>query len=98
MWTQVPLTKSSSRTLEVLDNLDTWERVQAQAVGDPKVTGLVGARVESHYPVRVCNASSENVVFRVDGAALGFTPVVICGLASHDWPASSGLWTKAEGA
>ena len=64
-----------------------------------------GARVESHYPVRVCvgafgfdAARSEAALrFEVVGAALGFVPVVICGLASHEDAAEpGGLWLRVR--
>ena len=58
--------------------------------------------MESHYPVRVCadHRSTEltTVLFRVAGRALGFTPVVVCGLATAAMAAAGrGLWTKSAG-
>ena len=36
------------------------------------------------------------VHFRVDGSALGFVPIVICGLTTHYPNASHGLWIRSE--
>jgi len=38
------------------------------------------------------------VLFIVNGSALGFTPIVICGLSSHSVGAGRGLWVKPQGA
>ena len=98
---------SGSNTLtNTLAGLATWERVKLQAEhGHLAVTPENNhSRVESHYPVRVCAASPEasttSVMFDIEGAALGFTPITICGLATHAVPTGGthGLWLKPEGA
>ncbi|CAN0018214.1 unnamed protein product, partial [Heterosigma akashiwo] len=93
------LANTGSRTLQTLDGLATWERVRAQALGGALQVSTVDGEVESHYPVRVCvGAGREEVLFHVAGpGAMGFVPVVVCGLASNP-PVQAGLWYKADGA
>merc|ERR1719440_320879 len=80
----------------------TWERVRAQALGGQlEVEPVVGAVVESHYPIRVVATTPSidpMIKFHVKGSALGFVPIVIGGLPSHAVPAGNGLWVKASGA
>ena len=88
------------------------ERVKAQAEGGQFTIDLMlsgRARVESSYPIRVCatgegggaidrEVGDTGVYFEVTGRAVGFVPVVICGLATHDVPDATasngarGLW------
>ena len=72
-------TNANSRTLnELVNGMSTWERVQMQAVGGGlTVTAVSGARVESHYPVRVCATGGSNPVFEVKsgGPILGFVSI-----------------------
>ena len=57
---------SGSKTLLALTNLSTWERVRAHAASSLTVTSLwPGARVESHYPIRVHTGGDNKLVFRV---------------------------------
>jgi len=88
--------RSGSNTLVALSDLPTHGRVQMQATSDLTVVPMTGGtHVESHYPVRICIARDiGNVLFRVDGTALGYTPIVICGLPTHDIPPDRGLWIR----
>ena len=36
-----------------------------------------------HHQVRVCATTGDDVSFEVKGAAIGFVPIVICGLSTH---------------
>ena len=82
-------------TLQKYSGTEGWERVNASAVGQLNVVAT-SARVESHYPVRVCiTDGSDTVQFRVDGSTLGFVPVVICGLTKHNPDAGHSLWIQA---
>lgn len=87
-----------SKTLAALEALLPAERVQAHAER-LVVLPLFRARVESHYPVRVCaTRGSSNLLFEVEGNMPGFTPIVICGLNSHDVAtAGRGLWIRPSG-
>jgi len=85
----------SANTLNTYAGKETWERVQASAVGHINIVAISDARVESHYPVRVCaNDASDIVQFRVDGDTLGFVPIVICGLTTNYPSVDHGLWTR----
>ncbi|CAB9515166.1 Cohesin domain [Seminavis robusta] len=90
-----------SRSLQVLNNLpEPWERVQAQATYHIQVREPVpqGARVESQYPIRVCVPDyTDSVEFKVFGKALGYVPIVICGLSSARVENGQGLWYKIQG-
>jgi len=92
-------TRSGSATLALLAPLSSYERVRMHATSALTVEPLSPqARPESHYPIRVCDDSnSGEVLFRVDGTALGYTPVVICGLTSAEVSAERGLWIKQTG-
>jgi len=89
-------TNTGSNTLAKLSSMSSSQIVATQARGDLHVVATVGA-VESHYPVRVCATSSlsDNVHFRVHGYALGFVPVVICGLSTHSVVTGGGLWKRS---
>jgi hypothetical protein len=95
------LSKTGSRTLTKLSSLaSTADMVAAHARGHLSVVAEVGA-VESHYPIRVCKvsgASSDTLRFTVTGSALGFVPLVLCGLSTHvvDLP-HQGLWVRLDG-
>ena len=111
-------TNANSPSLQTISSLPTsWERVRAQAEGGNfKLDILLGgrARVESSYPIRVCttgesggvvrHAGDTGVYFQVTGTALGYVPVVICGLSSHDIPDTTsvnaaekrGLWLESN--
>lgn len=111
------LAATSSNTLTALSALTTTaEMIAAHARGHLNVSEVEYGKVESHYPIRVCVPSSqdlpsgfqehftgqERVAFTVTGSALGFVPVVICNVASHelgdyDGSGESGLWMKAAG-
>ena len=67
--------------------------MQAQAVGGQlNVVPIARTRVESHYPIRVVATDTTPLMkFEVKGSALGFVPVVICGLTSHLIPTGHGL-------
>jgi len=107
------LAHSNSVTLAKLETTaaTTNDMIALHARGHLTTTALVG-NVESHYPIRVCTAATtaaeaaaaaggdgdgDDVLFTVSGSALGFTPIVICGLASHAVGAGRGLWVRPEG-
>ena len=67
------LANSGSSSLAALSGMTaSWEAVQAQALGGELRVDAEslspGARVESHYPVRVCVGSFEFGAASVDGA------------------------------
>jgi hypothetical protein len=104
------IANTNSPTLLQLQPLSTsWEKVKRQAEGGHlHVTPLrpVRATVESHYPIRVCSTGARGdgvartmgdtgVWFKVEGTgALGYVPIVICNLTTHDIPKLGirGLW------
>jgi len=73
---------------------------EATARRNLRVTSPRG-RVESHHPIRVCaQPSSEHgdqLQFRVEGSALGYVPIVLCGLSTHAVGDRSGLWVQYQG-
>jgi len=92
----------NSKSLEYLNTLTTtWQRVQAQAIFDILVTSdSPGARVESHYPVRIFAPpilGDGSFGFKITGQALGFVPIVICDLDSVGIPPGHGLWERPLG-
>ena len=90
------LQNSGSRTLsEKLAGLESWQRVRAQAEGgELVVTALRDADVQLHYPVRVVATAGRDVLFGVDGSALGFVPIVITNLTSGKLGSDEGLWLR----
>jgi len=96
---------SGSYTLQyLLSNMNTTERVRAQAIGGSlNVTGVIRSRVESNYPVRIAAQGIEStlngtgVMFDVQGSAIGFVPVVITNLPSPTIAAEQGLWLRPLG-
>jgi hypothetical protein len=74
------------------------------------VSNVLGSRsrIESHYPIRVCATGTHGgtlsrsegdtgVLFEVSGSALGYVPIVICGLTKHDIPSrTQGLWMRSS--
>ena len=100
---QKALDHTGSATLRALSPLmrNVSEVVAAYARGHLTVWAAWG-KVESHYPIRVCaprasQGTGDMALFNVSGSALGFVPVVICGLGSHEVPAGGGLWMRGEG-
>lgn len=96
--TTIPLTPRP----QMFTDSPTVDIVKAQAVGHIHVTALSDARVEAHYPIRVCaEGGRDEVSFRVDGSALGYVPIVICGLPNHsvdpDGTGLFGLWIQKTG-
>ena len=100
-----PVLGPHPQTLETLKatTTTTSERVLAQAVGGELVVTAVRGllSVQQHYPVHVVaasnpvhvvTASNAQVMFEVEGSALGFVPIVISGLGSPSVPAGHGLW------
>ena len=94
---------SESETLASLAGQpSTAAMVATHARGHVTVVPVVG-EVESHYPVRVCASKRrgkhlDTVRFQVSGSALGFVPIVICGLHSHAVVAGrEGLFVKYDG-
>jgi len=94
--------KSNTLNNKLASLTTTWERVKAQAMGGRlRVIPIAGVRVESHYPIRVVATKAQPsplIKFKVKGSALGFVPIVICGLTSHLIPSGHGLWLKSGNA
>jgi len=93
-----------SASLQYLNTLDTtWERVQAQAMRGISVTSeSAGVEVLSSYPVEIrapsgFDASSDVLMFKITGEALGFVPIVIDGLSSAEILSGQGLWASTDG-
>ena len=85
---------TSSKTLADLSNLTTWEIVRQQALHAPRIAEVWQATIERHYPIRVRLASgATRLRFRVEGGALGYTPIIIGGLSSSD---AGMLWISDE--
>jgi len=82
------------------DAKHTTDLIVAAASRHLRVISTWG-RVESHYPIRVCaEPSSEHgdqLQFVVEGSALGYVPVVLCGLRTHAVGAGLGLWVQSQG-
>ena len=90
---------SQSKTLTAMSNMNTWQRVQANAIrGQILVEPLINVNVESHYPIRIHATEATNLLFAVHGSGkrIGFVPVVIRGLASPDVQEDSGLWISTD--
>lgn len=100
MGSEYDLAKSNiqSKTLNSLSNMKSWERVKEQAIkGHIKVTGEYGTRIESEYPIRACSTFGNRMLVKVEGAPLGFVPVVVCGLTSSYVSSGVGLWVQPGG-
>ena len=90
------VSNTGSTTLStILNDLESWQRIMAQAVGgELQVFGLRDAAVESQYPIRIRAEAGGATMFRVEGSALGFVPIVISNLAASGLHADEGLWMR----
>jgi hypothetical protein len=82
----------------ILPDMETWERVRAQAMGHLNVSAKFYSTVESHYPIRIsATGGNDQALFEVQGSALGFVPIVISNLSTSSIPVDGahGLWYKA---
>ena len=98
----VALANTGSNTLTAQSATATTALMIAnQARARLTITSQLGA-IQSQYPIRICVGSSSTldlvVYFRAAGSALGFVPIVICGLSTNTVGISQGLWVRFSGA